>query len=291
MVCMNMKTSVFVTIFSLAVTARGLWGRIAPENPVDMKCVQRNCNDSYVACMDDRICVDNVGCVTDCWKVWDKDATPQKYGVQNCTNKCTASFDDYIYDDAIKCLSGYKCINFPPIQVTCKAPDRMKKNISLSQLQGNWFNLKGYHPVYDCYPCQKYSFQMGSPFWSYKASYQAYYTDGSLKSVSQSGSAESNSPSSGFNISFIYAGLTYNSTWWVFDSIEDAASSNEYYLVYYCGHVLEWGFEGALVLSKAATFPESATPAIVKSFSDNVGLNFALFCSPSVTDCPDNSQT
>ena len=280
---------VFVCAAILALTATSLVrGRTAPVNPVDMKCVQGYCNDSYTACMDDRICVDNVECVTSCWKQWDNDATPQKYVVQNCTNKCTTSFDDYIYDDAIKCLSANNCIHFPPIQSSCKAPDHviLKKNISLAQLKGNWVNLKGYHQVYDCYPCQKYSFQMGLPLWTYEAFYQAYYTDGSLKSVAQSGSAESNSPSSGFNISLVNAGLTYNSTWWVFDSFKDA-SSNEYYLVYYCGHVLEWYFHGALVLSDAATLSESLVTAVEKSFLDNVGLNFALFCSPSTINCPE----
>ncbi len=256
-------------------------------SPINEKCVRTVCNESYTACMDDRICVDNVDCVSKCWAQWNSDTTPQKYHVQNCTTRCTTSFDDYIYDDAMKCLSEKGCIKFPSIPVQCKGPYHIifQKNITLNELEGKWWNLRGFNPVYDCYPCQLNLFQSGSPDWSYKASYKAYYTDGSLKPVTLSGSAANSSSLPGFNVSVVNAGLLINSTWWVFDSIIDSSSGNTYYLVYYCGNSLEWGFEGALVLSATPSLSNNVAGSIKDSFQENVGLDFSSFCVPSLNDC------
>ena len=261
----------------------------APPNPVDEKCMALHCAKSAALCFANKVCGENIGCVSKCWDMWDQDTTPGKDHVQNCTSMCTFSYENDVYDDFIGCLGTHKCINFPSIPNLCKGPDHIKiqKNISLSEMEGQWWVLRGHNPVYDCFPCQRNTIQkVNSTAWSYRPSYEVYLVNGSLKSVSQSGAIVDNAPNPGFNISLVDAGLVNYQTWWVFDRVEDDTAGISYYLIYYCGNSLQWNFQGAIVYSKAAVLADAVVPAITESFKTNAGLDYSSFCSPTVTGCP-----
>ena len=286
----NMKLLTVPTFLSsLAVLSYSFPVKNVP-NPVDAKCMALHCPKSGAVCFTDKVCSENIGCVSKCWGMWDSDTTPGKDHVQNCTSRCTFSYEDDVYDKFIGCLASYDCIKFPPIPNLCKGPSNIKiqKNISLSEMEGEWWVLRGHNPVYDCFPCQRNSIhKINSTAWTYKPSYQVYLVNGTLKFVGQSGALVDNAPQPGFNISLMDAGLVNHQTWWVFDRIDDATSGNSYYLIYYCGNSLQWNFQGAIVYSKTPTLVDSVAPAIAASFKANAGLDYSSFCSPSVSGCPD----
>ena len=262
----------------------------ATPDPIDFKCASLHCAEHYTECFGEKICRQNVGCVAECWQAWDKDHTPQKDSIQNCTASCTFSYEDGAYDRMMRCLELNNCFSFPPIPSTCKAPNgiKMKRNLTVSDIQGNWWVLRGFNPVYDCFPCQRNYFIPGSPQWTYRADYQVYLLNNTLKVISQAGPILSDSSTlGGFNLSYLDAGLTNNESWWIFDRIDDISSGDSYFLVYYCGNVLQWHFEGAIVYSKRTYLAESAECAISNSFKENTGLDFSSFCSPVATGCPD----
>ena len=58
------------------------------------------------------------------------------------------------------CITDNKCMSFPPIPNTCKGKNvHPLKSLSVKDIQGEWWALRGYHPVYDCFPCQHLSFE------------------------------------------------------------------------------------------------------------------------------------
>lgn len=114
----------------------------------------------------------------------------------------------------------------------------------------HWWVVKGYHPVYDCYPCQQLLFhEINSTSWTYYTQYQVYLTNGTLKLVSLGAVIPMSQP--WMNISFVYhdAGLVHNETWWLLDKANDGS----FIAMYYCGNSLHWNYEGSLVLARNKT--------------------------------------
>ena len=90
----------------------------------------------------------------------------------------------------------------------------------------------------------------------------------------------------GQNISFVYndVGLYHYETWWLIDKADDGS----YILMYYCGHTLQWYYEGALALARNRTLDEAAYADIASAYQKAVGLDTSQFCSTTTaTSCPD----
>ena len=259
-------------------------GAITP--PVNIPCVLENCLVPFGECVLLKSCRDCLGCAEKCFNEWDNDTTKEKFHVQNCTNKCSFTYDTPTYEKLMGCLTSKKCISFPPIPNTCRAPNiHPLKNLSTSDLMGDWWIVRGYHPVYDCYPCQRVHFKpINSSYWYYSPQYQVYLLNGSLELVTQHTVIPS--VPAGRNISFVYddIGLLHYETWWLLDKADDGS----YIIMYYCGNTLQWYYEGALVFARNRTLNASAYGDIARSYQKAVGLDFSKFCN-TTTDatCPD----
>jgi hypothetical protein len=115
---------------------------------------------------------------------------------------------------------------------------------------------------------------------TYNPLYQVYLANGSLSLINQSGYLNTaTTAQAGYRISFDDAGSGNYENWWVIDKADD----NSYYLIYYCGSVLQWSFEGAIVYNRDGKLSDSDVTAITDSYKKATGLNFSNFCSP----CPD----
>ena len=257
-------------------------------NPIDAACVALHCTVQSAACFADKMCSSNVGCASKCFGDWDKDKSEEKFLVQNCTNKCTFSYDSPAYEKFMNCLGTHKCMHLPPIPNTCKGPNNITilKQVDISELNGAWWVMRGHHLVYDCYPCQRNVFKpFNSTAMIYNPMYQVYLVNESLAFINQSGFLMTKStPQAGYPIIFDDAGFDNFETWWIIDK----AADNSYYLIYYCGSVLQWYFEGAIIYSATPSLSDSAIPAITDSYKKATGLDFNTFCSPAVgSQCPD----
>ena len=61
-------------------------------------------------------------------------------------------------------------------------------------------------------------------------------------------------PGQDFTFTYDYAGAPINATWWVLDKTDDGS----YALIYYCAEIADWNYEGAAVLARNTTLPQSA---------------------------------
>ena len=257
----------------------------AIPSPVNAACVAAHCALQSAACFSDAMCGKNVGCVSECLSKWDDDKSTEKFMIQNCTAICTFSYTSKAYTSFMTCLAAHKCMNLPSIPNTCKGPNNItiSKQVPLEDLKGSWWVIRGYHPIYDCYPCQNDTlFPHNSTTWVYSPHYEVYLANGSLGLIKQSGYLKNGTTAKeGYSIAFEDAGVSNYETWWVIDKAKD----NSYVLVYYCGSLLQWYFEGAIVFAHSPTLSDADTAAITASYKAATGLDFAEFCSPDVTNC------
>ena len=210
--------------------------------------------------------------------------TDQKFAVQNCTNRCTFTFGNDVFARTLACIDQKKCLQLPAIPNTCKAPDEIKiqKNISIAEMAGVKWRLRGYNPVYDCYHCQKLNLTATTVH----ATFQALLIGGQMKVIEEKGSLVINYPRHGFNVTInARSGIMYSITYYVFDCVVD--NGNAFYLFYYCGTANAWNYNGAFVLTAADTMSDTAESAVRDSYRNNVGLDFNKFCSTTTTNCPE----
>lgn len=248
----------------------------------NLPCLYDNCFNEMVACKD-MDCQKYLACSATCISQWDKDTTVGKFDVLNCTSKCQFTYVDDAADKFMTCSALNGCIELPPIPSTCKAASaKPAKQLSVKDLDGDWWVVRGYHPVYDCYGCKRERFQaMGSDSYQWSPSYLATLVDGSQKPVSQKFEMPVEPPGQGFTFTFDDGGAINNATWWVVDKADDGS----YALVYYCGNVADWNYEGGIVMAQSTSLPTSAYTKIAASFKTTVGLDLTDFCHNQVSNC------
>ena len=261
-------------------------GPIQVGPTVSLVCLFEHCLTGMLDCFAvDKVCRDSITCVESCLADWDKDKTKEKFTVQNCTNICQFSYYDKTIDKFMGCVTDHNCIGLPPIPDTCRTSTvKPSKELSVKDLDGYWWVVQGYHPVYDCYSCQHPHFRMlNASFWEYAPSYLVPLANGSQVIIAQH-FAMPNAPA-GQNISFSYydAGLLHYETWWLLDKADDGS----YLLVYYCGNTMNWNYEGAIVLSRNTSLPEETYTKIAATYKSAVGLDFSLFCKDDLEKCND----
>ena len=256
----------------------------------DIACMVEHCLSESVDCLINQRCRDAIVCDEKCMNEWDTDTTPEKFHIQNCTNICAWTYVDDTYQNFLHCVTSasHQCIKFPPIPKTCRAPANVHplKQLSIKDLRGDWWVVKGLHPVYDCYPCQKLYFStINATSWNYSSYYQVYMANGSLSLAYLQTVISTSVP--GSNISFTYddIGLMHHESWWLVDEADDLS----YILLYYCGNTLEWNYEGAQVLARNTTLSGAAYGQIAASYQRALGLKLTDFsCNTGTQNCPEN---
>ena len=276
----------FVIVATAAIGTVPL--RFAPEDvqagpSVDLNCVVKNCLTESEACFGDKYCLGLMACERGCFSEWEKDTSPQKLKVLNCTSICQFS---YLYNQQVSstflgCVATHACLSIPAIPSTCHSSVKPSQKLSVKDLVGDWWVVRGFHPVFDCYACQYFGFQMSSSGVDYSASYKVPLANGSIATVSQKFSMPNTAAGQGIKFSYIDAGVPLEDTWYLLDKAADGS----YLLVYYCGTGLTWNYEGGVVLSRKTSLPEEAYKKIASTYNTTVGISFSKFCSPSVEGC------
>jgi hypothetical protein len=256
---------------------------------MNLECLAEHCLKEAGACALDKVCRASNICSAKCMNGWDTDNTTEKFHVQNCTSICAFTYKSKAYQDFIGCVGGHKCISLPPIPSQCRGPENVTllKKLSTQDLNGSWWVIKGMNPVYDSYPCQHLTFtRLSSQYWHFLPRYQVFLENGSLMLYADPYDKFPDA-SPGESIAFQYgdAGMPHFEHWWLIDAADDKS----YILNYYCGYVLDWHFEGALVFSREKDLPDSAASAIAESFSKSVGLDYSKFHSLNTHGCPDDN--
>lgn len=124
---------------------------------VDQNCLVNQCSLQATACLkDDPSCRKGLTCTAKC------------LGDNACITGCMARYGNKNLDNLLKCtIEDNECIK---IAILDGGSDKFGeeprsiaptiKNFNLNTLEGTWFKVVGFNPNYDCYACQRNSFQV-----------------------------------------------------------------------------------------------------------------------------------
>lgn len=140
----------------------------------------------------------------------------------------------------------------PIDNATCRMPTHdVVDGIDEVLANGTWYVTNGFNPDYDCFMCQELSFDFGQEPLYYNALFNLIAVNGSLIWSDTVMRGSETSP----GILTLYghdAGFSNVQTWY-FMLVEDNTM-----MVYYCGDLMSWHFEGVLILSRYTTLEPDA---------------------------------
>ena len=123
---------------------------------VDQTCLVDKCSLQAKACLkDDPSCRKGLTCTAKC------------LGDNACITGCMARYGNPNLDKLLKCtIEDHECIKVAILPGGAdkfgeepRAPAPTVQRFNPKSLEGNWYKVVGYNPNYDCYACQKNSFQ------------------------------------------------------------------------------------------------------------------------------------
>lgn len=123
---------------------------------VDQTCLVDKCSLQTKACLaDDPNCRKGLTCTAKC------------LGDNACITGCMARYGNPNLDRLLKCtIEDHECIKVAILPGGAdkygqepRAPAPTVRHFDPQSLEGNWYKVVGYNPNYDCYACQKNSFQ------------------------------------------------------------------------------------------------------------------------------------
>lgn len=151
-------------------------------------------------------------------------------------------------------------------------------------MTGTWYVTNGFNSDYDCFACQKLTFDFERPTDSLPVFYNALYNliavNGTLiwNDIQMQGSEDTPGV---LKLTGRDSGFEIVQHWYVLHQETDTM------LVYYCGDLMTWHFEGVLVMSKTPSLNSERIPQLTNSLAA-VGLSFSDLCSLSPSaDCKD----
>ena len=144
-------------------------------------------------------------------------------------------------------------------------------------MKGTWYVTNGYNSDYDCFACQKLTFDFNragdsSPVF-YNALYNLHAVNGSLiwNDIQMHGSETKPGI---LTLTGRDSGFENVQHWYVLHLEADTM------LVYYCGDLMTWHFEGVLVMSKTPTLNSERIPQLSVALKA-IELSFEDLCSLS----------
>jgi len=160
-------------------------------------------------------------------------------GDSACTITCSLSYPSSSVDSLFQCLYvDHECVTLPPPDAvnnaTCRKPSGTVANVDESKLDGLWYVVKGFNPLYDCYDCQMMTYEIKDGKINQNAlfSFTAVNKTQIWPTVITEG--EANKPQPG-HMQMIGKdnGMTETNDWYVMHLDDDT------FIVYYCGEVID----------------------------------------------------
>lgn len=277
---------VFLCVYAASTNAMNTEKRqpagLGVSMPLD--CLSEHCADEAKNCLADTDCKDALGCIKDCVAGWANDTTKEKLVVQNCTNNCQFQYyKNEPYMKVFSCALENGCIVLPPIPDPCRASTaKPAKQLSLKDIEGTWWVVKGFNPVYDCYWCERFTFKsVNADNWEFSYSYDVPLKDGTKVNIDEKTMVPNAPPGQKITFEYTSAGVPQKNSWWLLDKADDSS----WVTVYYCGNVGGWNYEGSFVFSRSSSFPDAATSKVAASYNSTIGLDFSQFCTNKDQNC------
>lgn len=122
---------------------------------IDQQCLVDKCSLQAKACLaDDPSCRKGLTCTAKC------------LGANDCITGCMARYNDKNLDNLLKCtIEDNECIKVAILDgggdkfgQEPRSPAPTVKNFDTKSLEGSWYKVVGYNPNYDCFACQRNTF-------------------------------------------------------------------------------------------------------------------------------------
>ncbi|KAJ3323542.1 hypothetical protein HDU76_013615 [Blyttiomyces sp. JEL0837] len=235
-------------------------------------CMLLHCGLDLIECGIDQTCRNGLQCVSGCSNA----ANPTV-----CQVQCFGAYNSPHLTNINTCLFKNNCVPAPPQDpnAVCPTPRNLttiqQSGMTINDLDGSWWILKGLSPTYDYFSCQQMKF---TPVTQSLHRYDYYYQPGGVAGTKVSYIAcnattiidtQSNTPTIGqFNIDYsIFGGLGHDH-WYIL-----SRPHPDFALIWYCGHSSLGLYTGGVV---AARDPYAQIPEYVQqAFADAiVAANF-----------------
>ena len=124
---------------------------------VDQTCLVDKCSMQAKACLaDDPSCRKGLTCTAKC------------LGDNSCITGCMARYGNRNLDNLLKCtIEDHECIKIAILPGGAdkfgeepRAPAPTIRDFDYKSMEGTWYKVVGFNPNYDCYACQRNTFQL-----------------------------------------------------------------------------------------------------------------------------------
>lgn len=235
------------------------------RSSVDAGCFANECRPQLEACFSDKRCVKGAVCTAKC------------AGDTLCVQGCSAKYGDRLLDDFFQCtLQDKKCLKFDLGGRAFKAgPDSLEdaptppapivEDFKPASLEGRWYKVLGWNPLYDCFDCQQNTFnkmadrdklgvdvffQIAIPDNAKNATSVDYKTKETTEELVFD---PIGSPRTASTQGELF-GVSFWENWYVIG--ENKEDEPEYKFIYYNGHTIQNSYEGAFVYARTPTVPD-----------------------------------
>ena len=169
-----------------------------------------------------------------------------------------------------------QCLSLPPPDAynnaTCRNPIDTAIPVADDTLNGDYYIIQGYNPTYDCFQCAKQNFVTNGSEVDYSALFNMINKLGDEIWVPSAYTGKRNDDGKTVFLGTTDFGMPDEQTWYVMHSDEDTL------VIYYCGDVLSWTFEGLLVMS-TTTALNPAKASMVESIVTGLGFTEDQLCN------------
>jgi len=252
--------------FITLITAKIPEGTPAPSIP----CMMTRCGYQTFQCLTDEMCLKALACVAPCGSD------------QACTFHCISNYETPKFHSLNKCIIHDEgCVVLKPPEVEDECGNGSEEDplevLPLESIKGLWFIVMGENPVYDCFPCQIFTFDKeGGVKDRVVMDYQVDRDVGDTvqKRVIMYIQQPHTDKQGQLALSGIQNGLYHEEEWRVL------ARHGEWILASYCGSMTSWTYRGMVVFARSPGTSEDMITWLNES-----GHSSDKFCTPKSLGC------
>ncbi|CAB1098654.1 unnamed protein product [Ectocarpus sp. CCAP 1310/34] len=243
----------------------------------DVGCFANECKRETASCFTDGSCLKGVTCLGRC------------KGEQECATRCFAQYGSNKLDSWLTCtLEDHSCVKIPKdmdFSAIDKDPPHIVKGFEAKQLQGTWYKIMGVNKKYDCFDCQKNTFNVAqavdAPVPSggdvtaatatprqvadIKVNFRLAKPDSDdfwENTITETLQVDPADSPRTFHTDGKLFGLSFKENWYVTGHSTDPGE--EFVFVQYRGHTLQGSYDGGFVYARKPYLPKSALAKVAK---------------------------
>ena len=259
---------------------------VSDSTDPNVMCIALHCGTKLFACETTQACKGALQCVRTC-----KNADPVEK--QRCQIICTEANPSPRYDDLVACMVNNQCMPTKKPAVCARPRNREAlAPVTLGDLDGSWYVIRGLSRTYDCWSCQKMSFTRTNGNLSrYEYEYSVVASTRTSISCTIQGVRDGapDTPAElmagRFQVNYTAHNISGKDDWYV------VGYTGDYAMIYYCGDRSVDSYRGAVVISRwaAGELPADIQAQFARALKEaDIAIPVTLdeFCSPDNSRCP-----